>query len=171
MNFPEPLQIKEYCEEALEITDRYGVYEGLSFLIGQKFYAILRQLRDAQNQVKYLYPNSSQKTRQSPSPFADKTMRLNYSLTIRENYGALLENVKLLEKMRDNFVAEIKEAFEITDIADYLSSYPRLGLAWDAPLYEGDIPQKASPFSAQEVLAEIQDVFFVEKMKKLFLNS
>ena len=98
-------------------------------------------------------------------------MRLNYSLTIHENYGELLENVKRLEKMRDNFVAEIKETFDTTYIADYLSSYPRLGVAWDSPLYEGGISQKVSPFSAQEVLAEIQDIFFVEKMKKLFLDS
>ena len=30
-------QIRDLCEEALSITDRYGVEDGLSFLIGENF--------------------------------------------------------------------------------------------------------------------------------------
>ena len=42
-------QIKDYCEEALERTDQYGIEDGLSFLIGNKFYEVFQQLREEQS--------------------------------------------------------------------------------------------------------------------------
>ena len=38
-------QINDYCEKALERFDQYGVKEGLSFLIGEKFYNVFLQLK------------------------------------------------------------------------------------------------------------------------------
>ena len=63
-------------------------------------------------------------------------------------------------------MAKIKDAFDINDIEDYLKSYPNLGIAPDSIDVAGDT--KVTPFSAQEVLSEVEDILTVEEFLKLF---
>ncbi|MFQ5716012.1 MAG: hypothetical protein ACE5GQ_02810, partial [Nitrospinales bacterium] len=76
--------------------------------------------------------------------------------------------IRFFQRNRDQFIQEIKDTFEIGDIQDYLSSYPRLSCDEDSHFIEGGISQKVSPFTTQEVLSEALDILYVEEMKKLF---
>lgn len=165
MDFLDDHQIKKLCGEALDITDQHGVYKGLSFLIGLKFHAALKKLKDAQNQMKLLHGDVQEKKFDTA---AGATIVLTPSLSLRKNYVEWAVKVRFFQKNRDQFIQDIKDTFEIGDIQDYLSSYPRLGCDEDFHFPEGGISQKVSPFTTQEVLSEARDILYVEEMKRFF---
>ncbi len=158
-------QIKKYCEEAREIAGREGVAEGLAFLIGEKFSRILYEINRCQNKLKFLYPEKDP-FENVPASLGEQSLRLSYALTVSSNYGDHLEKLNRLETTRDKFLLEITEAFELDEIQDYLNSYPRLGLKQKSILNE-DMEEKPE-FSAENLLSEVEDIFLVDAMKKLF---
>ncbi|MFQ5443261.1 MAG: hypothetical protein ACE5EK_01470 [Nitrospinales bacterium] len=163
-------QIRDYCEEALEITDRHGVYEGLSYLIGEKFSLVLSEIKKTQSQVKFIYQENQKEERSSISEgWKDKSLKLNYSLTVHDNYRLQLKKLKSLEKTRACFVIEIKESFDPNDIQDYLNSYPRLRINETSPFTEHSSKGKVSQMSTEDIFSEVQDILFVEEMKKLLI--
>lgn len=163
-------QIKDYCEEALEITDRHGVYEGLSYLIGEKFSLVLSEIKKTQSQVKFIFQENQKEGNQSMSEgWKDKSLKLNYDLTVHDNYRQQVKKLKSLEKTKENFVLEIKESFDPNDIQDYLNSYPRLRISETSPFTEGSHKGKVSQMTTEDVFSEIQDILFVEEMKKLLI--
>ena len=90
--------IRDYCKEALSITEEQGIQEGLAFLIGEKFSLVYYQLKNAHNKLKYLYPGSTQANQKNPILKGNKTLQLSYTLTINENYRSVFERVGLLEE-------------------------------------------------------------------------
>lgn len=160
-------QIKEYCEEALSITDQQGITDGLAFLIGKKFSRVYRQLKTAHNKLRFLYPS-----RDSENPnhlsLGNRTLQLSYTLTINENYRGVFEQVDQLEDVLKQFMEEIKSAFELEDIQRYLNSYPRLNFKQDVPQDDISFLEEATSMTVQEVFAEVEDILIVDEMKKLF---
>mgnify|MGYP006093765493 CR=1 FL=1 len=156
--------IKDFCEEALEITDQYGAEEGLSFLIGNKFFEVLRNLREIQNKSKFLFPFEG-----DPSfDFAlEQRKRLNSPFENTQNFDQFLQKIERLKETSEFFVKEIKVTFDSNDIQDYLSSYPILGVE-DESLFES-APDKDF-LSLGNALDEIRDIFYIEEMKKMFLG-
>lgn len=165
-----PNQIKEYCEEALEITDRLGVHEGLSFLVGKKFCRVLHSLRQAQNKSKFLYCDENDGESEIPFMEGGQELKLSYALTLQSKYKELLEEIQSLEMIRDEFVREIKDSFELQDIQDYLEGYPRLGFSRQQnDSIEHLKVNVASRMDKEEILLEVDDIFMVEEVKKLFI--
>lgn len=164
-----PNQIKEYCEEALEITDRLGVNEGLAFLVGKKFCRVLYSLRRAQNKAKFLYGSEYYSEDGIPFLASGRDMELNYALTLQNNYKELLEGIRSLDITRDEFIREIKDCFELEDIKDYLNDYPRLGFSRQKQdshdHFKVDV---ASILDTDEIFLEVDDILMVEELKKLF---
>lgn len=164
-------QIKGYCREALEITDEYGVHDGLSYLIGEKFCPLIVAVKQAESKVKYLYNPGEEEFIHEPLIKSDPTIRENYSLTVENTYQKSLERLEELKHLRDDFIVEIKEAFELSDIQDFLESYPRLGFKdkkqpfWEQALQEGD----ADTLEYEDILSEVDDIFMVEEIKKYFI--
>ena len=163
INCPNLEQIKDYCEEALERSDQYGVEDGLSFLIGQKFYEVFRQFRQEQNRTCFLYDDYDGTFSQA---IEGKTLRVNYAMTVNDNYRTLLDRVKRLEMTCDKFVREILDSFDINDIKEYLTGYPRLGV--NPEVYAQIEGKELAPISANEVLSEAQDILYIEDMIQLF---
>lgn len=163
-------QIKGYCREALEISDEYGVHDGLSYLIGEKFCPLIVALKQAESKTKYLYNSEEESALYNPNGRNDLEVRENYSLTIESTYQKSLERLKDLKRLRDDFISEIKEAFEHSDIQDFLESYPRLGFKdkkqpfWEQALEEED----ADSLEVEDILSEVDDIFMVEEIKKYF---
>ncbi len=157
-------QIKDLCEEALSITDQYGAQEGLSFLIGEKFCPELQSLKKAQNQLKYLYPGKGPE-----SPPGDRILKLSYALAVDENYREPIQKVRHLKLVIENFAREIKKSFDINDIQDYLSGYPRLGFKQKSPLHEGVDHEIEASFSPDDIFSEAKDILIIEELKKMFL--
>ena len=79
-------QIKGYCREALEITDEYGVHDGLSYLIGEKFCPLIVALKQAESKTKYLYNSEEEDAIYNPTGNNDPMIRENYSLTVQGTY-------------------------------------------------------------------------------------
>ncbi len=164
-----PNQIKEYCEEALEITDKLGVNEGLAFLVGKKFCRVLHSLRKAQNKAKFLYGSEYYSEDGIPFLAGGQDLKLNYALTLQSNYKELLEEIRSLEVTQDGFVREIKECFELEDIKDYLNDYPRLGFSRQKQDSQDHLKiDAASILDTDEIFLEVDDIFMVEEVKKLF---
>ncbi len=166
MNELDSESIKDFCEEALEIADQYGAEEGLSFLIGKKFFEVLRDLKEVQNKSKFLVPVEVTPT------FGlelDKRKNLNLSMTSaqNQNYGEYLAKIENLQKTTKLFVKEVKETFDANDIEDYLVSYPALG---EEELSALDANDSSNLMSVDDALNEIRDIFYIEEMKKMFLG-
>jgi hypothetical protein len=163
-------QIKGYCREALEISDEYGVDDGLAYLIGEKFCPLIVALKQAESKTKYLYSSEEKNAIHNPAGKNDREIQENYSLTVESTYQKSLERLEDLKQLRDDFISEIKEAFEISDIQDFLESYPRLGFKdkkqpfWEQSLEEDD----ADSLEIEDIMSEVDDIFMVEEIKKYF---
>ena len=55
----------------------------------------------------------------------------SYFPALNNNFQELQEEIRELKSLRDEFVREIKDCFELQDIEDYLNSYPRLDFHQD----------------------------------------
>jgi len=163
-------QIKGYCREALEISDEYGVHDGLAYLIGEKFCPLVVAVKQAESKTKYLYNSEEEDAIYNPVGKNDLEIQENYSLTIESTYQKSLERLKDLKLLRSDFISEIKEAFEPSDIRDFLESYPRLGFKdkkqpfWEQTLEE----ENADNLEIEDVLSEVDDIYMVEEIKKYF---
>jgi hypothetical protein len=160
-------QIIRYCAVARKIAEVEGVNEGLAFLIGDKFSRNLSELNKCQNKLKFLYPgkNPFQKV---PASLGEKSLRLNYALTISSNYGETLEKIDRLEESQKHFLREIRAVFDQKEIQEYLSSHPRLGFK-ERVVNEETGQEEEVEFSAEDILSEVEDIYLVETMKKIFL--
>lgn len=156
-------QIKDFCEEALSITDQYGVEDGLSFLIGEKFCQELHKLKKSQNKLKYLCPRKADDLLPN-----DRILNLSHVLTVDENYREHLEKVRHQEHVVRVFMHEIKEYFDINDIKDYLHAYPRLGYKQKSSLHESLDHELESPFTPDDILEEVNDILIVQELTQLF---
>lgn len=162
-------QIREYCEEALAIADKHGVHEGLSYLIGKKFCRVLHSLRETENKTKFLYTDQIYNDERRSLPNAGHELELSYALALKNNYRELREEIDSLILLRDDFVREIRACFEMQDIEDYLNGYPRLDFhRGGQESSEPAISSNAVRMDKAEIFLEVDDIFLVEEIKKLF---
>lgn len=163
------LQIRAYCKEAQEIADEYGVEDALFYLIGEKFSPLLSALKKAEAKVKYLYNPNDVHWDDNSMNEGDVVLRTDYSMAIKAHYQKSLETLKDLKHLRDDFIGEMKEAFEISDIRGFLESYPSLGSKTPQQAYPDDLIDSApGEMVVEDIFSEIDDLFMVEEIKKLF---
>ena len=164
-------EIRDYCEEALVITEQNGTQDGLAFLIGEKFSLIYYQLKTEHNKLKFLFPVNLPEKHDNHIPKENKNFQLSYTLTINENYRGVFEQVDHLEEVLDQFIDEIRESFPLEDIQNYLNSFPRL--AFKDSLYPDEVgfPEKGSSMTAQDIFSEVEDILIVDEMHSLFTQS
>ena len=162
-------QIREYCEEALMITDKHGAQEGLSYLIGKKFCRVLHSLRETQNKTKFLYAEDIYDDEISALSDDGQELESSHALTQKNNYQELQEEIQSLKLLVDEFVKEIKDCFELQDIEDYLNSYPRMGFHREEEVSnDSPISPDTVRMDKAEIFFEVEDIFLVEEIKKLF---
>ena len=151
-------QIKEFCEEALKVSETKGIQNGLSYLIGEKFGRSFLQLKKARQKLQFLYP-SEEASDNHPLNKGGRTLKMSYALAIQEHYSTPLEQVKHYELFLKDFVAAIKNTFSQEDIRNYFDSSPQL-----SPEEEG-----LSDLDFSDVLQEAEEILAVEEIKRLFL--
>ena len=162
-------QIKDYCREAQEVADAYSPYDGLSFLIGEKFYSLVQALKQAEAKVQFLYKTEELQPANTPLEAGNLEIQEGYMLAIQNNYEKALEKIEDLSHLRDDFIGEIKEAFELSDIKEYLDSYPRLGIHELEASSHILSANEAPPLQFKDVMTEVDDIFLVEELKKYFV--
>ncbi len=172
MDTPDYNQIKAWCQESQEIADEYGVEEALSYLLGEKFAPLLRELKNARRQVQFLY---SEKDRSMVEPLAqkDQAFRLGYMLTLENNYKEQLEAIKHLERLTADFIDEIRDAFEEQDVIEFLENYPRLDPPQDDLTFNFDSLKisDSGQLTAEDLMAEVEDIYLAEEIKKMLQNK
>jgi hypothetical protein len=161
--------IRTYCDEARKIAGREGIAEGLAFLIGEKFSRIIHEINKCQSKLKFLYPQKDP-FEKVPASLSEQSLKLSYALTVSSNYGDHLEKLHRLEITRDSFLMEIKKAFSVEEVQGYLNSHPRLEWKQTLILNEEAELEENLEFSAENLLAEVEDIFLVDTMKKLFVK-
>jgi len=163
-------QIKGYCREALEISDEYGVHDGLTYLIGEKFCPLMAALRQTESKIKYKYNSEEEGSLLDSVSESRPVIRENYSMTVESTYQKLQDQLDNLKRLRDDFVAEIKEAFELTDIQDFLESYPRLGFNDKKQPFWEQVPDEIDHegMDIADILSEVDDIYMVEDIRKYF---
>lgn len=159
-------QIRDYCRTAIDMADELGAYDGLSFLIGEKFYSLLLALKQAEAKVEFLYNADEGQPADAPLPQNNPEIKQGYLLAIQNNYQKALDRIEDLSHLRNDFVEEIKEAFDIEDIREYLESYPRLG--GNESEFGISLKDDEKPMEVKEVMSEIDDIFLVQEIRKLF---
>ena len=163
-------QIREYCEEALRTADKHGVHEGLSYLIGNKFCRVHRSLREAENKTKFLYADDIVPKKESVLSDDEMEIEVNYAPAPNEKYMELQEEIRELQLLRDEFVKEIKDSFELQNIEDYLNGYPRLDFhPEDQESDDATISTETISMDKSEIFSEVEDIFLIEEIKKLFI--
>ncbi len=163
-------RIKDYCREALEIANHSSIHEGLDYLIGEKFGQKFLELKKLERKLKYLYPDDG-RDESHPLNLGGRDFQMSYTLTLKENYRADLKKARQLRRTLGEFASEIKGWFDLDDIGDYLATYPRLR-RMDHPEIDVEMfSLDEASITHEELLLEVEDVFLVEEMKKLFLRS
>jgi hypothetical protein len=166
----ETQRIKDYCREALEIANQSSIHEGLDYLIGEKFGQRFLELKKLQNKLKFLYPDDG-RDESHPLTLGGRDFKMSYTLTLKENYRAHLKKASQLRKTLSEFAVEIKGWFDLEDIGDYLATYPRLHRLDTAVSGDEQFFMEEASLSSEEVFQEVEDIFLVEEMKRLFLRS
>ncbi len=161
--------IRTYCDEAREIAGREGIAEGLAFLIGEKFSRIIHEINKCQSKLKFLYPQKNP-FEKVPDSLSEQSFKLSYALTVSSNYGDHLEKLHRLEITRDAFLLEIQKVFSVEEIQGYLNSHPRLDWKQTLILNEEAELEGNLDFSAENLFLEVEDIFLVNTMKKLFVK-
>jgi hypothetical protein len=166
-------KIREYCQAALEIADEVDLHEGLSFLIGEKFCALLSEVKKAETHLKYLYNEDDQENLGDLLKGERSTMRESYSQALQTTYRRSLRKFENLRRLRNDFAEEIKEAFDLPDIQEFLDSYPRLGPTLHTNIWPEDalLEEKEGSLNFDDVLSEVDDIFMVEELRKFFSDK
>ncbi len=166
-------KIQGYCQEALEIAEEYGVQEGLAFLIGEKLFSLMQELKTAESHVKFLYNVDDQGNMDNMMEGGNPAYRESYTIALQTTYQKSFEKIEDLKRHVIDFKEEIREIFELSDIEEYLNSYPRMGQKIQ-PLYQEDLlnQEETDGFNdIDDVLLEVDDIFTVEEMKRILVNN
>ena len=158
---------KEYCQYALDISEKDGMREGLAFLFEDKFCPKYYAFKKVQNKLKYLYPEDTPDG-SNPLMLGGDSIKMSYAITLNENYQEMLEQFEYLNHSLMVFIREINSAFNKNDILDYLNSYPRMKFKQQSVLYDELGSDHETFFSILDLVAEAEDILFIEDIKSLF---
>lgn len=159
--------IKNYCNEALDISEKTGIRDALAFLFEEKFCPKYSAFKKVQNKLKYLYPDDNVDG-SNPLLLGGSSLKMSYAITLNENYQEMLEQFEYLNYSLVIFIREINSAFNKNDILEYLNSYPRMKFRQQSMIYEELEPEQDTFFSISDLVAEAEDVLFIEDIKNLF---
>ncbi|MBT5027205.1 MAG: hypothetical protein HOL15_04795 [Nitrospinaceae bacterium] len=161
-------QVQGYCKEASQIGEREGIHTALSYLIGERFGAHFKQLKDARRKLQFLY-TSNQMSEDHPLNQGGRSLKMSYALTVQEHYRGPLEQVKHLEALVADFAKGIADTFSHDQIKNYLESSPGLEVNSDSQKNE-DTPSDTS-FSVDDLLMEAEEILAFEDIKKMLLQK
>lgn len=165
MEIPNQSQIREACRQAADLAKNSGNQAALSVLIGEAFYRIFRDLKDAQNKVKYLslgVPGQPQK----PTELEAAGFEPDLSPEVEKNYKQRVHQIQALEKTLPLFISEIKNHFDLEDVTAYLNGYPRFSAG--VASQPGRPEESDRETEDGDVLGEANDILTAEEIKKLF---
>jgi hypothetical protein len=118
-------QLEDWVDAALGIQERYGIEKALGYVIGEKFYNLVKILHSCRSTIR-----SIDEERRKPNyiPIRERSIGdRKYAENLEETYEREKEIVTEAECLLVNFAALIKGAFLSHEIWKYFESHPRLG--------------------------------------------
>lgn len=162
------IDIHKYCEAAERIKENFGTEKALKYLIGEKFHAILKQIRFVLSQIKEI---KSERKKPNYNPIRKvKHTRKTIEINLDEEYESLQEELISLNEAKTSFVEEIKRIFSDYETGVFLNSIMAFGSA------EQFLSPEEYKFCLKKgmlektVVDEADDVLILEEMKELLLS-
>jgi hypothetical protein len=159
-------QLQEWVEAAEGIEDRFGIEKALGYVIGEKFYNLIKMVRFSRWKVRTI-DEEKKKTGYTPireHDYGDRKFIENLDETYEQEKEKIIEAVKL----SDEFAALIKAAFDPQKIRQYLHSHPRLG-ALGHIVSEEEYDFMVSKGAVEHTLdTEVEDSLIFGEMLKYF---
>jgi hypothetical protein len=124
--FSNPNQLEEWVVAALGITERFGIEKALGYLIGEKFYNLVRDLFGFRKMIRMI---DEQRKQPNYTPVIEKQVRnRRYVMNLDEVYDRAKARIIEREGLLVKFVFLINQAFPPHEIRKYFDSHPRLGV-------------------------------------------
>ena len=124
--FVNPNQLEEFVDAALGIQERYGIEKALGYLIGEKFYNLVKILHFNRTMARQI---EEERKKPDYNPIVDMSSKgYRYVVNLDETYEEGKEIILEAEQLLPKFATMIKEAFEPHEIWKYFESHPRLGV-------------------------------------------
>lgn len=123
--FTNPNQIREWVEAAEGIQDQFGTDKALGYVIGEKFYNLVKILHTSRTTIRDI---ENERKKPDYNPIRERTLG-DYKFTenLDETYLHEKEIVTEAEGLLPDFVSLIKTAFTPDEIRKYFESHPRFG--------------------------------------------
>ncbi len=119
-----PKQLEEWVVASLGIANRFGIEKALGYLIGEKFYNLVRDLFGFRKMSRVI-----DKQRKQYTPVIEKQVRnRRYVINLDEVHERVKARIIEREGLLVKFVFLIGQAFPPHEIRKYFDSHPRLGV-------------------------------------------
>jgi len=160
-------QLQDWISGAEHVKDEYGVKKALGYVIGEKFYNVIRYANSYYECMK-----SIEEERQKPGYNPIRTYSLgkygesieNLDETYEKNKKRVAESKGIIEE----FVRLIEETFARHEINAYLDSHPRLGSTGHIASEEEHDFMVEKGMVERTVETEISDALIFDEIKKHF---
>jgi len=163
-------QLQDWINAAEGIKDRFSVEKALGYVIGEKFYGLLRLIASYQEIME-----SIEEERRKPDYNPIRTYSLGQYGESVENRDDTYENTKKLvldsKDVINEFVKLVEEAFARHEIIAYFDSNPRLGAMGHIATEEEHDFMVEKGAVERTVDTEINDALILEEMKKYFRGT
>ena len=160
-------QLQEWVEAAEGIEDRFGIEKTLGYVIGEKFYNLIKMVRFSRWKVRTI-DEEKKKPCYTPIREHDYGDR-KYVENLDESYEEEKQKIIEAEKLSEEFAALIKAAFDPQKIRQYLQSDPRLG-ALGHVASEEDYDFMVSKGAVEHTVdTEVEDALIFGEILKYFL--
>jgi len=160
-------QLQDWVTSAEGIRDQFGIKKALGYVIGEKFYGVLRLVASHQDSIK-----SIEEERRKPDYNPIRTYSLGkYGESVENRDETYEKNKKLVSESKDileEFVRLIEETFAWHEINEYFDSHPRLGsMGHIASEEEHDFMVEKGAVE-RTIDSEIRDALVFDEIKSYF---
>jgi hypothetical protein len=151
------IDVIKYCEAAERIKEDFGLEDSLRYLIGEKFYYCLKQLRYS---ISFVHDIEELKKKNA----LPKTKR-----DLEKELAEEKKRIPELLQDRDLFVSKIKEIYEPCEIEDFLEGIPAFGAAEQFLSEETYTEWRNKGVLERDVVDEAEDSLILAEMREFLL--
>lgn len=159
--------IQELCNAAEGIKHDYGTDKAMGYLIGEKFYNVLKQIHYLIEKMHYI---ETERTKPGYNPIRKyKYSRKTYEENLDEIYKKSNKDIEELRKEKELFACEIKKLFFRNEIEGYLKNVYAFGAV--AHNLSEDVYKKWRENGVLDNTAsdDARDVLIAQEIRKLLL--
>ncbi|MBF0570806.1 MAG: hypothetical protein HQL12_02930 [Candidatus Omnitrophica bacterium] len=160
-------QLQDWVTASEGIRDQFGIEKALGYVIGEKFYGLLRVVASYQDCIETIEeerrkPNYNPIRKYSLGKYGESVE--NRDETYEKNKKLVLESKDIIE----DFTRLIETTFARHEINAYFDSHPRLGSTGHIASEEEHAFMVEKGMVERSVDTEVRDALVFDEMKKYF---